>query len=123
MVASIKRDEAKHSAARTVVAITRALRALDSEMQAQAIETFFTIAANPGIEMRELQTRTGLSSASMTRNIAYLGPYHKGREGLKLVEARERLEDRRVKQVFLTAKGERLLQTVHDELENMTRKG
>lgn len=79
----------------------------------------FLIIANAdpeeGITQGELGRMTGLSSSSVSRNIASLGEWHRlQRPGLQLIETREDLRDRRRKPIYPTAKG----REVRKELAN-----
>lgn len=85
-------------------------RKLDPAMQAQTMMTFLMVAENPGIAMKAMQERLGVARSTMSRNVAALSKIgdKRGREGYGLIETCENPEDRKQKQVYLTAKRNRL---------------
>lgn len=87
-------------------------RDLDPEIQAQTVLTYLLVAAAPDKEppsMKELERRLGISSSSVSRNVAALSEMHRlGKPGHDLVEAYEDPMDRRNKLVRLTPKGRTL---------------
>lgn len=94
------------SAAGRILRVIEEFRKLDAEMQAQTMLIFVKVASSPGITMRDLEKWTDLASSSISRNVAALSKHHRmNKPGHDLVVARESPEDRRIKQVFLTAKG------------------
>ena len=74
----------------------------------QAVVLAAVAAANKdGIEMREIASQAGISTSSVSRNIAALGDWHRMQKpGLGLVETRMDYQDRRRKPVHLSSKGE-----------------
>jgi len=84
-------------------------------MQAQTMVTFLVVAERDPepIHMGDLATRVGLAQSSVSRNVASLGAWsrHK-RLGLKLLQCKEDLMDRRRKLVSLTPSGRRLKETL-----------
>jgi DNA-binding MarR family transcriptional regulator len=90
-------------------------RKLDSEMQMQTALVFLMIAKHEGCQLRDLEREAGLSSASVSRNVAALSQLHrKGRAGHGLVIAKVSPEDRRNRQLYLTAKGRSVLETLSE---------
>ena len=86
-----------------------AVRQIDPEMQAHTINIFLLICMFPGITMKDLGERVGVSQATMSRNIAAMGKVHRmNRPGYDLVLAEEDPAERRRKIVTLTPKGKRL---------------
>lgn len=99
---------------RWLVAVIEEFRKLNPEMQAQTILTFCAVASKEGVVgMKDIERMTGMSSASTSRNIAALGPYHrKGNPGMDLVVAFENPDDRREKLLKLTPKGRRIAESL-----------
>lgn len=109
------RDEAgvdQGSVKRTVNGLLEAMKLVRKQEQAelltpQAIQITLIVALEPGITTQTLETRTGLSLASISRNLAALGKWHRlGRPGLDYVERVEDPQERRRTLMFLTKKGE-----------------
>jgi DNA-binding MarR family transcriptional regulator len=105
-------------ATRRLILIIEEFRKLDPEMQAQTMMTLLLVAAKPGIQMKEMQERLGIARSTMSRNVAILSShgYRAGYPGYALIEAREDPTDRKSKQVFLTAKGKRFLESIQSYL-------
>lgn len=89
------------------------MRKIDPEMQAHTINIFVMVCMNPGITMKDLGNRLGVSQATMSRNIAALGKVHRlNRPGYDLLQAEEDPVERRRKVVNLTAKGKRVKESL-----------
>lgn len=89
------------------------MRKIDPEMQAHTINIFVMVCMNPGITMKDLGNRLGVSQATMSRNIAALGKVHRlNRPGYDLLQAEEDPVERRRKIVNLTAKGKRVKESL-----------
>lgn len=94
------------------------MRKLDPEIQAQTISCFVTVAMHPGITMKDLGERVGISQASTSRNIAALSKVHRlNRPGHDLVTATEDPVERRRKVVYLTDKGKRVAESLKDIMD------
>ena len=79
----------------------------------QTAQTFIAVALQPGITMKELSERVGISQASCSRNVAALSRVHRlNKAGMDLVVAAEDPMERRRKVVKLTAKGQRLAEAL-----------
>jgi DNA-binding MarR family transcriptional regulator len=92
------------------IALFAAIREVDPYIPTQTAECLLVVAAQPGITMQKLSESTGLAQSSCSRNVAMLSKYHRlGKEGYDLVEAVDDPRERRRKIVFLTTKGQRLI--------------
>jgi DNA-binding MarR family transcriptional regulator len=102
----------------TAVAFLSALREIDPYIPAQTIECLLVVAVNPGITMQKLSEQTGLAQSSCSRNVAMLSKYHRlGKEGYDLVEAVDDPRERRRKIIYLTTKGQKVVNTVMRHLD------
>ncbi len=100
-----------------LVSVIEEFRKLSPSMTANSILAFITIAANPGITVKEVQNTLGLQSSSAVRSIAMLSATHRGGiEGLDLIQYREDNYDRRVKHLYLRPSGERIWNTIKKEM-------
>lgn len=107
-------------AAMTMTKVLQRIRQLDPDVGIQAVETFFTVAGEPGIHMADLQESLQLASSSVSRNVALLGAIHRaGKPGLGLLDAYEDPLNRRMKRVKLTKRGEHLMDSIISELERL----
>jgi DNA-binding MarR family transcriptional regulator len=96
-----------------LVALFDLLRDLNPEMPAQSALTLLLVAQSPGIAIGELQQRLNVASSTMSRNISIMSEHRgKGEAGLGLIETREDVMDRRIKRVWLTARGENVLNRI-----------
>lgn len=85
------------------------LRKIDPELPTQHAAAFITVAFQPGITMKEMADRLGISQSSSSRIVAALGKWHRlGKPGYDLVEASEDPAERRRKIMHLTPKGRRI---------------
>lgn len=98
--------------------LIREFRKLHPELSCQVAETFLMIALDEGATVSSIGEKMGVSTAAASRHVSHLGKYDRRRNpGLGLVETRETLEDRRVKELRLTAKGRRVRDTLIDLME------
>jgi DNA-binding MarR family transcriptional regulator len=99
---------------RALASLMERLYAIHPDMTITQFHAFAHIAANPGITQRELIKLVGSSNDSTaSRTLGILTEYgNRNVDGLKLVKMRDNDEDRRVKNCYLTPKGERLLSDI-----------
>ena len=104
---------------RRVINFCNHLLNLYPEMTVQTIKTFMVIAEKEGRSLREIAELIGLTDSSATRNVQVLeqGSPRIVFEGLGWVVTRKHPTDGRRKGVYLTAKGQRAVETLHDILE------
>lgn len=82
----------------------------DAEMPAQTLMALLEIADDPGLTMKELETRLGLTTASVSRLVSRLSEWKSEKTGAKepglnFVVRRPNPNDRRYQIVNLTPKG------------------
>ena len=109
-----------HEAASSLLRIIERFREIDSEMQAQSMAVLLKVAKSPlPLKMGEIAEELGLSQATISRNVAYLGDWNRHKQaGHKLVEAYEDPAERRRKLVRLTAKGKRFVKSLNEIIFN-----
>lgn len=103
-------------AGRLVKALSR-LRERHSDMTVLQAMSLFFIAANPGITQRRLYQSLGTSDSVASRTIAVLtdiGTAHTA--ALNLVTMKLNPEDRRERLLYLSARGERLVDDIAADL-------
>jgi DNA-binding MarR family transcriptional regulator len=83
---------------------------LDPELSTQTVSAFLYIALNPGMTVKDLEVKLGMSDAAASRNAWRL--VSKNQRGFGVVEYRDDPEDRRRKELHLTPKGLKLLSSV-----------
>jgi DNA-binding MarR family transcriptional regulator len=86
--------------------VITAAREVDPEMPAQTLLALLEVANEPGMTMKDLQEKLGLSSAATSRVISRLSEWEKhGVAGLNYIDRRHNPHDRRYQIVSLTPKG------------------
>lgn len=108
-------------------ALLRALKVLQDEFESSDVPmhqaaVLLAVALEEdrdgGLEVSDVGEATGLSGAATSRNLAALGEWHRlQKPGLKLVEVKPRLEDRRRKRVELTDDGRRVIRKIRAEMQ------
>lgn len=99
---------------------------LSGEIQAQQIHLLLLVAGDQGINQSKLMDLLALSRAAVSRNVRMLSTYYTTDEeggepteaGLGLIETRTDLYDRKAKAVFLTSKGQALIDTLEKALDS-----
>lgn len=93
------------------------LRGIDPDLTILQAHILVLIADQPGMSVGELAEALETSSATVSRIASILGKFgSRGREGLMLVAIEEKPEDRRVKLLSLTPKGERVVEKLRSIL-------
>jgi len=93
--------------------ILEEFRKIDPEMPIQMAVIFLNVAADEGLNMTDLYKRSGVSQASVSRNVAALSKWHRlNKAGHDLVTTKEDPAERRRKVVFLTPKGQLLAKAI-----------
>ncbi len=114
----------QHKMARLLVEAIEAFRSYEPEMQAQSIIVFLLVASKPGINMKELERRTGLSKSAVSRNVLMFSERHwkkdpdTGRHlpGLNLLVTSTDPHDPRAKLVMPSAMGRRFFEKLTTSL-------
>lgn len=90
-------------------------RRIDPKFSIQWQAAFLKVAEEGELRLKDLAEFLGVSSSSATMIVLGLSTgLRPGEEGFDLVETVPSLEDRRAKDVRLTAKGKRLLRALED---------
>lgn len=106
-----------HKALSMLVEVIKRFRDYDQEMQMQTAQVFLEVAKQPGITMRELEERVGISQASCSRNVAALSKVHRlNKPGMDLVVAQPDPAAAYRKLVYLTPKGQRMIEALTQEV-------
>jgi DNA-binding MarR family transcriptional regulator len=96
-----------------MLGVLEVIRQIDPEMPAQTLQTLLLVAeaGEEGLMQHELGPKLGMSKAATSRNVLVLskskGP---GLPGPGLIESEEVPENRRLRRITLTPKGERLVE-------------
>lgn len=98
--------------------LIREFRKLHPELSCQVAEAFLIVAMDERTTVGGIADRMGISASAASRHVAHLGKYDRRKNpGLALIEMRESAEDRRIKELRLTAKGRRIRDSITDILE------
>lgn len=101
------------SGVRRAYRLIREFRKLHPEITCQLAESFLIVAMAETTTVSEVARKMGTSTAAASRHVAHLGTWDRKKSpGLGLVEMRETLADRRVKEVKLTSKGRMIAETL-----------
>lgn len=99
-------DKNEKAALSGLRAVVNASREVDPEMPAQTLLAILEIANDPGMTMKDLQDKLGLSSAATSRIISRLSEWERhGTPGLNYIDRRHNPMDRRYQIVSPTPKG------------------
>lgn len=94
---------------------TDLLRIFDNELPAQLISVLFYVGAHNGCRTTEMPKALGLAQSSISRCTDWLSDYHRlGKPGMGLIKKVVDPEDKRARRVYLTYKGECLMESIKD---------
>jgi len=82
---------------------------VDSEFPLQWAMVFLDIANDEGCALKDVSERTGISMSVMSRTVGALSNYRRMGKPYGVVVVKMAKDDRRRKELFLSAKGKRLL--------------
>lgn len=86
------------------------LTSIDSEFPLQWAIVFLEIAQNEGAALKDIAEETGISMSVMSRTIGALSNYRRMGKPYGIVVVKQAKDDKRRKELFLSAKGKRLLE-------------
>jgi DNA-binding MarR family transcriptional regulator len=89
-------------------AILQELTAIDAEFPIQWVLVFIEIAMEEGVSLKDVAERTGISMSVMSRTIGALSNARRMGKPYGLVVVKLAKDDRRRKELFLSAKGKKL---------------
>jgi DNA-binding MarR family transcriptional regulator len=93
------------------------LRLFDRQVPAQVISTFFYIAAHNGCRSKQLASALGYSTSSASRCTDWLSDYHRlGKPGMGLIVKKKDYLDQRDRLLYLTTKGEMVINQIKEIL-------
>lgn len=90
--------------------ILQELIAIDPEFPIQWVTVFAEIAAEEGISLKDISDRTGISMSVMSRTIGALSNARRMGKPYGLIVVKLAKDDRRRKELFLSAKGKKLVE-------------
>lgn len=88
------------------------LISIDPEFPIQWVTVFAEIASEEGISLKDVSDRTGISMSVMSRTIGALSNARRMGKPYGLVVVKHAKDDRRRKELFLSAKGKKLVSTL-----------
>lgn len=96
--------------------ILQELIAIDPEFPIQWVTVFAEIASEEGISLKDISDRTGISMSVMSRTIGALSNARRMGKPYGLVVVKHAKDDRRRKELFLSAKGKKLVEKLDKAL-------
>lgn len=88
------------------------LTEIDPEFPIQWAITFLEIAQNEGASLKDIAEETGISMSVMSRTIGALANYRRMGKPYGIVSVRSAKDDKRRKELYLTKKGQKLLDSL-----------
>ncbi len=92
------------------------LATVDPEFPLQWALVFLEISQNEGASLKDIAEETGISMSVMSRTIGALSNYRRMGKPYGVVIVKMAKDDRRRKELFLSAKGKRLLDKIIKEM-------
>lgn len=92
------------------------LRDVYPDMTISQAQAFLLVGWSPGVLQRQLYDELGQTDSAMSRNIALLSDIgSRYKDGLDLIRLEVDPDDRRARRLYLTRKGERLLNQIQED--------
>lgn len=88
------------------------LGSIDSEFPLSWASVFIDIAMNEGCSLKDIAERTDISMSVMSRTVGALSNYRRMGKPYGLVVVKMAKDDRRRKELFLSAKGKKLIESL-----------
>jgi len=89
---------------------------IDAEFPLQWANVFLTIAENEGAALKDIAEETGISMSVMSRTIGALSNYRRMGKPYGVILVKSAKDDKRRKELFLSAKGKKLLEKIKKAL-------
>lgn len=89
---------------------------IDAEFPLQWANVFLTIAENEGAALKDIAEETGISMSVMSRTIGALSNYRRMGKPYGIILVKSAKDDKRRKELFLSAKGKKLLEKIKKAL-------
>ena len=89
---------------------------IDNEFPLQWAVVFLEIAQNEGAALKDIAETTGISMSVMSRTIGALSNYRRMGKPYGIVVVKQAKDDRRRKELFLSAKGKRLIEKLNKSM-------
>jgi DNA-binding MarR family transcriptional regulator len=89
---------------------------IDAEFPLQWAMVFLEIANDEGCALKDVSERTGISMSVMSRTIGALSNYRRMGKPYGVIVVKMAKDDRRRKELFLSAKGKRLVEKLKKSL-------
>lgn len=105
------------TAIQTFLEILRTLQKTDKEFPLQYALCLAEISLDEGLSLTTLAERVGLSLSTISRIVGSLSDYRQNSQPYGLIEIKTSQQERRRKELYLTAKGKILLQKISKILE------
>ncbi len=96
--------------------ILEALIEIDPEFPIQWVTVFAEIATEEGISLKDVSERTGISMSVMSRTIGALSNARRMGKPYGLITVKSAKDDRRRKELFLSARGKKLMERLEKSL-------
>ncbi len=96
--------------------ILEALIEIDSEFPIQWVMVFSAIACEEGISLKDISDKTGISMSVMSRTIGALSNARRMGKPYGLIAVKGAKDDRRRKELFLSARGKKLVERLEKTL-------
>ncbi len=89
---------------------------IDTEFPLQWANVFLTIAEHEGAALKDIAEQTGISMSVMSRTIGALSNYRRMGKPYGIVTVKSAKDDKRRKELFLSAKAKKLLEKINKQL-------
>jgi DNA-binding MarR family transcriptional regulator len=123
MLNSADRERSNQAQCRALTRVLDEFRRYETDISASGVFIFLTVAAKPGIHLKEIERATGLSSSAVHRNVRMLSDEHwrKDKEGNylpghDLVVMVPDPFDSRTRIVSLTPRGRKVMELALDHI-------
>lgn len=110
--------KANHAGTRVFLDLLRHLQKIDPEFPLHYAVCLAEISLDEGCSLTTLAERMGLSLSTVSRIVGALSDFRPNGEPYGLIELKIAPEERRRKELYLTAKGKALLQKIAKTLES-----
>ncbi len=112
----MEKSSASSLEANVLLEILSHLQKIDSEFPLQYAICLIEISLEEGLSVTRLAEKTDLALSTVSRIVGALSQYRQNSQPYGLVEIRIPPEERRRKELYLTAKGRSLLQRIYKSL-------
>lgn len=102
------------NSAKTCLRVLRELQKIDAEFPLQYAVCLLEISLEEGLSLTQLSEKTGMALSTISRIVGALSKHRQTGAPFELIKVKTSETERRRKELYLTAKGKAVIDSIHE---------